>query len=297
MNHRHHDEHQHHDRAIELAATAIDFDLSAAEKGEFDAHLSTCQTCVRRVAALRTDAQGLRRPFTTLPPPRVDAAVQAAIARRPAQPRRLLLLAAALLVLVALLGTMAAAASLLPNRETLPATIVPTPKPSVPVAVASPAPEVSPLPSAVLDALPTPKCPAPEQQVAPPVVSASVGNGQVVAATRGSYTTMTCSTTGTADAAPTAPGESLAAYPGDTITFTVPVGWRFVRWEGSHKPLHGQGGSLWQPMNLLDRPRSIQLPGPLLLDEQVSLTVVLVSDDERSVIEIELQILVNQRVT
>jgi hypothetical protein len=140
-------------------------------------------------------------------------------------------------------------------------------------------------------------CPAPQQQVVPPVVSASVGNGQVVAATRGSYTTMTCSTTGTADAAPTSPGESLAAYPGDTITFTVPVGWRFVRWEGSHQPLRGTGGSVWQPMNLLDRPRSIQLPGPLLFDERVSMTVVLVSDDERSVIEMELQILVNQAVS
>jgi hypothetical protein len=291
--------HQHHDHAIELAATAIDFDLSAAETDELGAHLSTCPTCVRRVAAMRADAQVLRQPFTPLPSPRVDAAVQAAIARRPAQPRRLLLLVAAVLVLVALLGTMAVAASLLPNRETLPTTIVPTPTPTptVPVVVASPALEASPLPSVVVDALPTPKCPAPQQQVVPPVVSASVGNGQVVAATRGSYTTMTCSTTGTADAAPTSPGESLAAYPGDTITFTVPVGWRFVRWEGSHQPLRGTGGSVWQPLNLLDRPRSIQLPGPLLFDERVSLTVVLVSDDERSVIQIDLQLLVNQAVS
>ena len=146
--------------------------------------------------------------------------------------------------------------------------------------------------------LPTPKCPAPPQQVIPPVFSASSGNGQVVAATRGSYTTITCSTTGTVDIVYKPPKESLSAYPGDTITFTVPVGWRFVSWEGSHSPLHGTGlGGTWQAADLPDRPRSIDLPGPLLSDESVNLTVVLVSDDERSVIKLELFLEVNRSVS
>jgi hypothetical protein len=167
----------------------------------------------------------------------------------------------------------------------------------VPSALSSPAP--SAVPSAPVADLPTPKCPAPPQQVVLPVVSASSGNGQVVVATPGSYTTMTCSTTGSADVIPKPPKESLAAYPGDTIRFTVPVGWRFVRWEGSHKPLHGTGtGGVWPPTDLPDASRSIELPtDPLLQDEIVSLTVVLGSDDERAVIELGLGLEVNRNVS
>ena len=155
------------------------------------------------------------------------------------------------------------------------------------------------VPSVPVADLPTPKCPAPPQQVVPPVVLATSGNGQKVAATPGSYTTMTCTTTGTADVVAKPPKESLAAYPGDTISFTVPVGWRFVRWEGSHTPLHGTGtGGVWLPTVLPDPSSSIELPdSPLLQDEIVSLTVVLVSDDGRAIIELGLQLEVNRNVS
>jgi hypothetical protein len=220
------------------------------------------------------------------------------------------------LLLAALLGTIVVGASLLARRQNLETTVVSTPRPAVGVVIESIVPEVSPLPSTVPDAspatspaftplpnpavatMPAPKCPSPSKQVPPPVVSASVGTGQVVATTRGSYTTMTCSTTGTSDAVPGAPVDSLAAYPGDKVRFTVPVGWRFARWEGSHKPIDGAGAPVaWEPADMPDRPRSIELPGPLLLDETVSLTVVLVSDDERTVIDLELQLLLNQAVS
>jgi hypothetical protein len=291
MNRQQADLSQPHDRILELAAGAVDFDLTSAEAAELEAHLTICPACARRAAALRTDAQILDRPVTVLPSPRVDAAIFAAITRRPAQPHRLLLVAAAALLLLTLLGTLAVGAALLRSRETLPTTLVPNPPTPVVVATASPVP--TPL---VADML-IPKCPAPQQQLPPPVVSASAGNGQVVTATRGSYTTMTCSTTGTADAAPKPPEESLAAYPGDTIELTVPAGWHFVRWEGSHEPLAGAGGGGWPQTDLPDKPRSIALSGPLLSNEIVSLTVVLVSDDERTVIEVGLQLLVNQSVS
>jgi len=164
---------------------------------------------------------------------------------------------------------------------------------------AVPSAPVAAVPSAPVAGLPTPKCPAPPQQITPPVVSASSGNGQVVAATPGSYTTMTCSTTGTADVVPKPAKESLAAYPGNAIRFTVPIGWRFVHWEGSHKPLHGTGtAGAWPPMDLPDASRSIELPSdPFLQDEMASLTVVLVSDDGRAVIELGLQLEVNRNVS
>jgi hypothetical protein len=132
-----------HGRALELAATAIDFDLTTAEAGELEAHLATCQSCARRAAALRADASMLRRPLTLLPSPRVDAAIHAAIARRRARPRRVLLLAAAALLLVALVGAVAVGAYLLRSWEILPTTVVPTP--SAPVTVASPRPDASPV--------------------------------------------------------------------------------------------------------------------------------------------------------
>ncbi|MEX2010978.1 MAG: hypothetical protein WEF51_01940 [Chloroflexota bacterium] len=132
-----------HGRALELAAAAIDFDLTSAEADELAMHVATCQTCARRAAALRADASTLRRPLTLLPSPRVDAAVQGAIARRRARPRRVLLLAAATLFLVALLGVMAVGAYLLRGWMILPTTVVPTP--TAPLTAASPAPDASPV--------------------------------------------------------------------------------------------------------------------------------------------------------
>lgn len=145
MNRQFADDRRRHEHSLELAATAIDFDLTSAETAELEAHVAICPHCVRRVAAMRADARVLRQPLTVLPSPRVDAAVHAAFARRSAQPRRLLLLATAALLLVTLMGAVAAGASLLLDRKTLPTTVVPTAKPSTPVTVRSPRPDTSPL--------------------------------------------------------------------------------------------------------------------------------------------------------
>jgi hypothetical protein len=142
-------------------------------------------------------------------------------------------------------------------------------------------------------ALPTPKCPAPPQQVEPPVVSASVGEGPAVTATRGSYTTLTCSMAGSNDADPPSPEQALLAHPGETLRFSVPAGWRFARWEGGDTPLVGDGAHDWPPIDLPDRPRSIDVPVPSRPNDSiVRLSVVLISDDERAVIELALQVLV-----
>ncbi len=131
-----------HERSLELAATAVDFELTSAERGELEAHLAACPACARRTAALRADASTLGRPLTLLPSRRVDDAVYAAIARQPARPERLMLVAAAALLLVALLGAVAVGAYLLRTWQTLPTTVVPSP--TAPVAVVSPGPDASP---------------------------------------------------------------------------------------------------------------------------------------------------------
>ena len=106
------DRHEH-DRALELAALAIDYGLTAAQSGTLDAHLVTCPACARSAAAMRGDAVALRPRTMPLPSRRVDDAVFAAIAGRRATSPNLLVLVAAALLLVALLGVAAAAGTLL----------------------------------------------------------------------------------------------------------------------------------------------------------------------------------------
>jgi hypothetical protein len=133
---------ERHGRSLELAANAVDFDLTSAETGELERHLAACPSCTRRAVALRADARALTQPLTLLPSRRVDEAVSAAIVRRPAPPQRLLLLAAAALLLAALLGAVAVGGYLLRSSETLPTTVVPSP--TAPLAVVSAEPDASP---------------------------------------------------------------------------------------------------------------------------------------------------------
>ena len=133
-------DHRLHDRALELAARAVDFALGRTEAAELQSHLAACPACARSAAALRTDAAALRLPATLLPSRRVDDAVYAAIAGRPAhRPRLMLLVAATVLLMVALLGV-AAAGAFLRVWPTLPIVVQPT----VPAVVVGPTPSRTP---------------------------------------------------------------------------------------------------------------------------------------------------------
>ena len=143
---------QIHERSLELAALAVDFELSREETAELEDHLATCSTCARRAAALRGDAIALARPLLLQPSPRVDAAVYARIARRPAGPQRLVLVAAAALLILALLSAAAIGAYLMRTWQTQPFTVVPLP--TSPVALVSPSP-AAPQPSPSVRTSPT----------------------------------------------------------------------------------------------------------------------------------------------
>ncbi len=136
-----------HERSLELAAVALDFELTPAETAELETHLASCAACARQAAAIRADARDLGRPLGLLPSARVDAAIAAEIARRRSQPSRLVLVAAAALLALALLGAAAVGAYLLRTSQTAPVTVVP---PTTPVAIASlhpsPSPAVPPVP-------------------------------------------------------------------------------------------------------------------------------------------------------
>lgn len=141
-----------HDRFRELAATALDFPLTAAEAAELDAHLAGCPACARLAGGLRFDALALRRPAELATSYRLDTAIGAAIAGRPVRrspTQTLLLVAATALILVAILGAAAVGAFLW--RTLQPPLVVVDPSPAPPVVVvdpsASPAPSGEPGPA------------------------------------------------------------------------------------------------------------------------------------------------------
>lgn len=131
-----------HERSLELAAAAVDYDLNPVERAELDAHLAGCPTCARRAAAMRSDAARLGRPLALLPSSRVDDAIYAAIARQHQRPARLTLLVAAGLLLIALLGAIAVG-TLLRTWQPLPISVAPLPS-TTPAADVSPRPDASP---------------------------------------------------------------------------------------------------------------------------------------------------------
>jgi hypothetical protein len=111
-----------HDRALDLAATAMDFRLSPDERLSLDAHLSSCSACRIEAAGMRRDADRLR----ALPPVPPPAWVVHAIGRR-GRPFGLVL-AFALLVLS---GSVAAAFAGSILQRTAPIEVTPAPGPSV----------------------------------------------------------------------------------------------------------------------------------------------------------------------
>ena len=90
-----------HGDVLELIAASIDFELSAEERWELEAHLTTCTSCRRMDAQMRADAAA----FAAVPAPRLDPArarqILAASMRppRPGPSLRVLGIAAVLAVL------------------------------------------------------------------------------------------------------------------------------------------------------------------------------------------------------
>jgi hypothetical protein len=104
---------------------------------------------------------------------------------------------------------------------------------------------------------------------------------------------MTCSTTGVSDAGSTSPSDPLLAEPGETISVSVPTGWRFVHWEGWDAPVVGEGANVWPPIDLPDPSSVLELPVPNRMgDSNLGLEVVVVSLDGRVVMSLSVQLLV-----
>ena len=269
-----------HARFEELAAVAIDFGLDTAEHTALDGHLETCSACRAAASAYEADASALRAIAFAEPPARVRSAVMAAATgrtRRAVEPWKLLLAAALLL------GALVGGALALGAWNTRPSlvVVVPVPSPS-----AEPSAVVEPSPSAAPSVEPTPytppaaTCPSPASAVRLPDVTVSVGGGPGVVATRGSSTTVTCTTTGSEDVAPARPTTGVSAHLGDRLTLTLPTGWAFLHVEGGDGPVTGDGGNVNAPIDTPDHPSQVDVPAPVRLGESIAgLSVWMIRDD------------------
>lgn len=91
-----------HDEMLELAAAAIDFDLSPADRARLDTHLVECPSCRRRIAAFEADQRAMFALPRLTPAPETAAAIRVRVVRRQRLPRstvRTLAIAAALALL------------------------------------------------------------------------------------------------------------------------------------------------------------------------------------------------------
>ena len=93
-----------HDEFLELAAAAIDFELSRDERAALEHHLADCSACRHRVAGFAADQTAIARLPRYVIGPAAATAVRGRVTRRSSAPRPTLrlLAAAAMLALLAL---------------------------------------------------------------------------------------------------------------------------------------------------------------------------------------------------
>jgi hypothetical protein len=137
-----------HDRALELAASSIDFTLAPEERGWLADHLEGCPDCRRASEAFRDDARAVERLPDASAPDRVRVRLLAAVHGPPArQPPRLLAPVAAGAIAVALIGVL-----VIRGNQATPPPVGASATPTVaPTPTQSPAPAsmpASPIPSA-----------------------------------------------------------------------------------------------------------------------------------------------------
>lgn len=136
-----------HDRVLEIAAAAIDFELSGQERGMLDAHLAGCSVCRHQVEALRADARAVASLPTMALSPTVSSAILTRVLRPPSSlaPMRLVAIAALLAILT--LAAAAVGAALLQRAQDSRFTSVVPPTPGIPQQAPSSAASPTPVPA------------------------------------------------------------------------------------------------------------------------------------------------------
>ncbi len=140
-----------HAEFLELAAAAIDFELSAAERESLAAHLAGCVACRRRLAGLQADQRAIAQLPRYSLAPAVAQQVRGDVRRRvrPARSPIRLLAVAAVLALLALTAFTVGSQLLRRSRDSDLSVVTPTvavvasPTASAPTASAPPDPSVT----------------------------------------------------------------------------------------------------------------------------------------------------------
>jgi hypothetical protein len=119
-----------HDEFLELAAAAIDFELSRDERAALEHHLADCSACRHRVAGFAADQTAIARLPRYVLGPATATAVRGRIARRSSTPRPTLrLLAAAAMLALLALAALAVGAQMIRRDDDL-TEVTPTIAPS-----------------------------------------------------------------------------------------------------------------------------------------------------------------------
>lgn len=263
-----------HRRPLELAAAAVDFELSARERAELDGHLAGCPLCRSRIEGLRRDAHQIDV-LPILPvTPEQSARLRAVVLRRPERPAwsALRLIAVAAIVALLALAAVAVGSSLVDRSPTDLSVVEPVPSSSAPAPV-PPSPVVSVAPSTPPSASPgvetagyqppAPTCPSPPEAVPPPEIRMDVADGEIVIEPAiAEQLVMTCSTTMPSDSADGEPEAGEVVYLGDEIAVRVDPGWRILHWEGSDRLRAEDGINVITGETPADGPSTVMVPVP-----------------------------------
>ena len=295
-----------HRRPLELAAAAVDFELSANEREELDRHLAGCSLCRTRIAGLRRDA-GAIEVLPVLPVSADQSArLRAAALRRPVRPAwsALRLVAVAAIVALLALAAVAVGSSLVERNpidlsvvEPVPSAVVPAPVPPsvVPSGEPSSPPSEQPDGEPVGYEPPTPTCPAPTEAASLPPIDMSMGDGEIVIVpTIAGQTVMTCSTVNPSDFAEAEPDEATEVLEGQTIDVSVDSGWQILHWDGYDRPRTGEGTNIIEGETPEDGPSSVSVPVPDRLGDVIlGLSLWIQSADGRVIANVSTAVWLN----
>lgn len=106
-----------HDTFLELAAAALDYPLTPAERTRLDGHLAACQACVRSASAMRADALVLAEMPMIILPDRRGSEILAAALHPPIVRHPVRLIAIVALLGLLLVGSLVAGAEILRQND------------------------------------------------------------------------------------------------------------------------------------------------------------------------------------
>jgi hypothetical protein len=113
--------------------------------------------------------------------------------------------------------------------------------------------------------------------------------------TMGSSSVITCSSVRSDDLVSSDPTVPIVVGIGGTVRLSLPVGWRFLHWEGWDRPAVGDDANVLLGADTPDRPSSIDVPARSRSGDSIlGVAAWVISADERTIASISGTVLVRQ---